>query len=84
LAERSQLAWRCRRGTRELDLLLRDWLERHYESADEQQRAQFVALLDLPDPSLQAYLMGQETPPDAVRAVIEAIRTTHGLRAGPA
>lgn len=80
LPERSQLEWRCRRGTRELDLLLRGWLERHYESADERQRAQFAALLELPDPSLQAYLMGLEAPPAAVRAIIEAIRTSRELR----
>ena len=81
-SERSRLAWRCRRGTRELDLLLTGWLERHYECADDQQRAQFAALLELPDPVLGAYLMGGEAPPAAVRAIIEAIRISGGH--GPA
>lgn len=81
-ADRSRLVWRCRRGTRELDLLLLGWLERHYERADEQQRAQFAALLELPDPVLQAYLLGAECPPPAAHPIIEAIRASCGQ--GPA
>jgi antitoxin CptB len=71
---RSRLVWRCRRGTRELDLLLLRWLERHYERADEQQREQFAALLELPDPVLQDYLLGARQPPSPTRELIEAIR----------
>jgi antitoxin CptB len=67
---------------RELELLLLDWLERHYERADEERRAQFAALLELPDPLLQAYLLGAESPPASARTIIEAIRASRG--AGPA
>ncbi len=77
---RSRLAWRCRRGTLELDLLLHGWLERHYERATGEQRAQFAALLELPDPVLAAYLMGVERPPQpALGALIEAIRASRAL-----
>jgi antitoxin CptB len=72
---RAQLAWRCRRGTRELDLLLLGWLERQYDGADEPQRERFAALLELPDPQLAAYLLGAERPSQAALSeLIEAIR----------
>jgi antitoxin CptB len=56
--ERSRLLWRCRRGRKELDLLLLDWMDRHFESATIEQRAGFARLLELPDPDLERYLMG--------------------------
>ncbi|HTW73607.1 MAG TPA: succinate dehydrogenase assembly factor 2 [Steroidobacteraceae bacterium] len=77
---RARLAWRCRRGRLELDLLLQRWLQRRYESATPQQRALFAALLELPDPLLAAYLMGAagaspEPLQPALQALIEAIRS---------
>jgi antitoxin CptB len=83
-AARARLAWRCRRGMRELDLLLLAWLERHYERADAQQRAQFAALLELPDPQLAACLLaGEPAAPAALQALVELIRTPlSGMGAG--
>ncbi|HEY5019884.1 MAG TPA: succinate dehydrogenase assembly factor 2 [Steroidobacteraceae bacterium] len=74
---RSRLAWRCRRGSKELDLLLLGWLARSFESATAEQRAGFAALLELPDPELASYLLGTERPrgawlADAVEAVCPA------------
>lgn len=80
---RSELAWRCRRGTRELDLLLLGWLDRCFEGASEEERAGFAALLALPDPELMRQLLAAEaesgTPlAAAARAVAE---TTAGAAA---
>jgi antitoxin CptB len=55
--DRSRLLWRCRRGRKELDLLLLDWVEQHFEAATAAQRARFAALLELSDPDLEHYLM---------------------------
>ena len=41
-----RLRWRCRRGTRELDALFGDWLERCYPGADAAARQAFAELLD--------------------------------------
>jgi antitoxin CptB len=60
--DRSRLAWRCRRGRREWDVLLLGWLERHYEAASGSQRAAFAALLELPDAELERYLAAAEHP----------------------
>ena len=57
----SRLRWRCRRGMRELDVLLIGFLERHYAQASALERQAFERLLELPDPLIMAYLTGRET-----------------------
>ena len=75
-AARARLAWHCRRGTRELDLLLQRWLAQRYEDCDAARRAHFAALLEMPDPLLAAYLLAGERPAQPELAeLVEAIRT---------
>ena len=78
-AQRARLAWRCRRGMKELDLLLAGWLESRFERASAELRRQFEALLELPDPLLALYLLGAERPEQAdLAALVECIRgATH-------
>ncbi len=72
-ANRSRLAWRCRRGIKELDLLLENWLLKHFETATDEQRARFASLLELPDPELAGYLLGALRPGPAEAALAAAI-----------
>ena len=58
----SRLRWRCRRGMRELDLLLTRWLDRAYPQADPEQRAVFEKLLACEDDQLWRWFMGREIP----------------------
>ena len=62
--EARRLRWRCRRGMRELDLLLIRFVDEVFETlpADDQRR--FSGLLALPDPDLHAYLVGRHPPQD--------------------
>ena len=53
----SQLYWQCRRGSLELDLLLKNYLENDYLLATEQKRQQFVELLKLEDDDLLPALL---------------------------
>jgi len=74
-ALRARLAWRCRRGMKELDLLLLGWLQGEYPSATEARRGQFEALLELPDPELAAYVLGLVRPEGAeLAALVESIQ----------
>ena len=78
----AKLRWRCRRGMRELDALLHGFLERSYAGLDAREKECFEAILDLPDPELNAYLLGRQTPTDEnVAALIERIRKSLGPRA---
>jgi antitoxin CptB len=67
----ARLRWRCRRGMRELDVLLERYLEERYPSAAVREQQAFEALLEIPDPQLFAYLMKKETPayPDWVDVI---------------
>ena len=57
--EFSRLRWLCRRGMKELDVVLGDFLEHHYPTASAEDRRRFRALLELPDPELYALLLGR-------------------------
>ena len=73
--EFARLRWRCRRGMRELDVLLTRYLERNYAASSPAERAAFVQLLELPDPDLFGYLVGRTTPGEAIHvAIIARIR----------
>lgn len=72
--ERERVRWRCRRGLLELDLLLKQFLERHYAGLTDREHAGFVRLLDLPDPELLDYCNGVSYPEDAeLQALVQKI-----------
>ena len=70
------LRWRCRRGARELDLLLRQYLDEHYERAEAEEQSAFRALLEMPDPELLTLLLGTRNTDDpALAKIITTIRS---------
>jgi antitoxin CptB len=62
--EARRLLWRCRRGMKELDVLLERFARRELPQASAEQRQTLTRLLELPDPVLVDYLLGQAIPPD--------------------
>lgn len=75
----ARLRWRCRRGMRELDVLLGSWLERRWLDADTARRDAFAALLDCEDDEIWDWLTGHEPPRERDPALEALIRE---LRAG--
>ncbi|MEL6200274.1 MAG: succinate dehydrogenase assembly factor 2 [Pseudomonadota bacterium] len=68
------LAWRCRRGMRELDQLLVGFLQDHYPGADAGLRHQFERLLELQDPVIFGYLVrGEQPEDDGIRDIVRAV-----------
>jgi antitoxin CptB len=65
-SEIGKLRWRCRRGMKELDLLLTRYVDERYRDATPDEQQAFRQLLDANDPLLYAYFLGRESPPDAV------------------
>ena len=66
-----QLLWRCRRGMKELDVLLERFARERYEDSPEEQKRAFAQLLELPDPELANYLLGHVMPPDPTFAELK-------------
>ena len=84
-AQTRRLLWRCRRGMKELDVMLERFVcgARALETAPARQA--FEELLALPDPLLAGYLLGGNTPPQAHLAQLtQAIRTYVARQAGAA
>ncbi len=69
-AYEARLKWRCRRGMKELDMLLGRWLEKSWPEAGDEWRRSFEWLLEQPDPDLADWLIGGTRPADANHAAL--------------
>lgn len=59
-----RLRWRCRRGLLELDVLLKDFLDRRYPGLTPAEQEAFELLLTVSDETLLAYVQGKQNPPE--------------------
>ncbi|OOZ42019.1 hypothetical protein BOW53_01385 [Solemya pervernicosa gill symbiont] len=72
----ARLQWQCRRGMRELDVLLRDYLDECYPELDDKKRGEFERLLTSADQELLEWLMGRAEPMDGeLQGVVKQIRS---------
>ncbi len=71
----SSLLWRCRRGIREMDLLLQYFVDQRFDLLTNEQKAAFEQLLEESDLELMAWITGRADPPtEQIRNLIEIIR----------
>lgn len=75
--ELRRLRWQCRRGMKELDIVLTRYLDRDYAQASEAERLAFQALLEQEDPVIWTWVLGAEPAPegavgDVIRKLIQA------------
>jgi antitoxin CptB len=71
--ELGKLRWRCRRGMKELDVLLARYVEERFCSASSVEQEAFRRLLETQDTVLYAYCLGSQRPPPEFAALIERI-----------
>ena len=64
MSEMPRLRWLCRRGMKELDVVMLRYLENSYESATAAEQERFRELLQMPDPDLYNLLLGREVMVD--------------------
>ena len=75
VSELSRLRWLCRRGMKELDVIMSTYLERHYTAAGSDEKAQFESLLEMQDPELYNLRLGRIDAPDpALEPLLELLR----------
>ena len=71
----SRLRWRCRRGTREMDLILERFLAAAGDGLDEDTRQGLERLLDQPDQDILDWITRRSAPPDAgLASLVDRIR----------
>lgn len=76
-AEQRRLAWRCRRGMLELDIVLQRFVEEQFHSLTLAEMDEFDELLSLPDNDLWALIQSTEEHKNtALKSVIEKLNVT--------
>lgn len=63
-AEERRLVWDCRRGLKELDVILGPFMDEHYRDLGAEDKATFVRLVACEDMDLFNWFMQQEKPAD--------------------
>lgn len=75
MSDMSRLRWRCRRGTKELDIVMNRYLQERYETANPEEQESFNVLLGVEDPIIFDMLMDKTTSEDAdQQALIEILK----------
>jgi antitoxin CptB len=78
MQELGRLRWACRRGIRELDVLLTRYLDEQFERAPAAEQAAFRELLTQQNAVIYAYCLGQAAPPDEVTRILVGRVTSLG------
>jgi len=79
-AERSRLAWRCRRGIREMDIVLQTFLNQSYDTLSDADKNSFAQLLDEADLDILNWIMGKDEPKnDGIKNIITLIRQSRQI-----
>ncbi len=62
---KSRLLWRCRRGIKEMDIILQDFVNNSYEQLSNENKNAFSNLLDEQDLDILNWIMGKSEPTDS-------------------
>jgi len=74
MIQRSRLIWRCRRGIREMDILLQNYLETHYDGASSEEQNVFEELLEETDLDILSWITQKTAPDEKYIKLIASIR----------
>ena len=68
--------WRCRRGMKELDVLLERFARRGLDALDDTELEALENLLEAPDQDILEWLASATTsPPPGIRAIVALVRS---------
>ncbi len=74
MSQRSRLLWRCRRGIREMDILLQDYLQVHYDTLSTKEQNTFAELLEEADLDILSWIMQKTSPDEKYISIVNCIR----------
>ncbi|MES2663312.1 MAG: succinate dehydrogenase assembly factor 2 [Pseudomonadota bacterium] len=75
---KSYLQWQCRRGMKEIEVLLMPFVETHYDALNEAEKHVFLQFLEEADAEIHSWFLGYETPKNIdYQVLIEKIKTVH-------
>lgn len=71
-----RLSWQCRRGIKEVEVLLAPFFERHFKALTREEQALFVALLEESDVDMFEWFTTRAKPEDPdLRRIVDVILT---------
>jgi antitoxin CptB len=73
--DKARLRWQCRRGMRELDMLLGRFLDECFDELTPKQQLHFAELLGQIDANLYSWLVGLQSPEEPhLKAIVDVIK----------
>ena len=77
MKELDRIRWRCRRGMLELDIVLQEFVDKHYMQLDEIELKHFDTLLSLPDNDLWDMITSKKKVKDIkLQPVLQLLQTS--------
>jgi succinate dehydrogenase flavin-adding protein (antitoxin of CptAB toxin-antitoxin module) len=77
MADIDRIRWRCRRGLLELDLILKRFMEHHFDRLEPSQRVLFSELLEETDNDLLDWALGRAEPYNPLYAPLVKLLRAH-------
>ena len=78
--KKSRLLWRCRRGIKEMDIVLQDFIKDSYDELNNKNKSAFSKLLEEQDLDFLNWILGKDKPEDtALIEIIKKIRSSRNI-----
>ena len=78
--KKARLLWRCRRGIKEMDIILQEFINVSYEQLNDEDKNAFSKLLDEQDLDILNWIMGKDKPiNDRLANIINIIKTSRNI-----
>ena len=76
--KKSRILWRCRRGIKEMDIVLQDFIKNSYDELNNKNKSAFSKLLEEQDLDILNWVLGKDKPED--KTLIEIIKKIRSSR----
>ncbi len=78
--KKARLLWRCRRGIKEMDIILQEFINVSYDQLNDKDKNAFSKLLDEQDLDILNWIMGKDKPAnDRLANIINIIKTSRNI-----
>ena len=78
--KKARLLWRCRRGIKEMDIILQEFINVSYDQLNDEDKNAFSKLLDEQDLDILNGIMGKDKPAnDRLANIINIIKTSRNI-----
>ncbi len=78
--KKARLLWRCRRGIKEMDIILQEFINLSYDQLNDEDKNAFSKLLDEQDLDILNWIIGKDKPAnDRLANIINIIKTSRNI-----